>query len=138
MPPLAPIYRHVGNRLRVLRNARELTQAELAEEIGRGTEYLGKVERGEKRIQLEDLTKVVGALDVSLSEFFHGVAVSGPLAREARERRSKYEAVARTQPVSDDVVTLMQIATTLDQADVEALIAVAQRMVAAGFVRRGR
>jgi transcriptional regulator with XRE-family HTH domain len=138
MPPLAPIYRDVGSRLRVLRNARELTQAELAEEIGRGTEYLGKVERGEKRIQLEDLTKVVGALDVSLSEFFHGVAASGPLVREARERRGKYETAGRTQAVSDDVATLTQIATTLDQADVAVLIAVAQRMVAAGFARRGR
>ena len=138
MRPLAPIYRHIGSRLRVLRNTRELTQSELAEAIGRGTEYVGKVERGEKRIQLEDLGRLWLPSTSRSASSFRASPLAMIRARGARERASKWSRVGRTSRalLPDEVTTLTQLVAALDQADVAALIAVAQRMFGAGLHRR--
>jgi transcriptional regulator with XRE-family HTH domain len=135
MAALAPIYRHIGNRLKAIREAREMTQARLAEAIDRGPEYISAVERGRKRIQLEDLGKAMAALDVSFSEFFQGVPVRDtPRARGAREKPARYVR-PRAAPSSDELGRLTQLAAALDDADIAALIAIAQRFMAAGLGR---
>jgi len=130
----AAIYRQLGARVRELRVIRKLTQAELAEKISRSTEYIGKVERGEKRIQIEDLAKASEALDVSLSDMFRGVQLHVLRAgRHARERRARYEP-ERTPPTEELIAILVQLARSLDEDDVTALAALARRLLAARLV----
>ena len=120
----APLYRRLGMRLVDLRRARKLTQADVAEQISRSTEYIGRIERGEKRIQIEDLGKLADTLGISLAELFHGVHTSNKLF--AGERRGRYD--TRT-PDEDRVVELIQLVRTIENEDIDVLIAMARRLM---------
>ena len=125
MPPLAPIYRHLGVRLRAVREGRGWTQARLAEAIGRGSEYLSKIERGRVRIQLEDLGKIAAALEVAVADLVAGVALQSR-ATAVRERGHR----PRPRAVNEAVERLAQLASALEPADVEALITMVHRLTA--------
>lgn len=60
--------RHMGERLRLFRKARKLTQVELAELVGINPNYLGRVERGESTISFINLLRLADALEASLNE----------------------------------------------------------------------
>ena len=59
-----------GHRLRALRQQRGFTQEEMAERAELHATYIGQVERGEKNLTLLSMEKLLGALDISFSEFF--------------------------------------------------------------------
>ena len=62
----------IGERVRELREARGITSqeklGELASDLHRT--FIGRVERGETNISIENLEAITKALDVSLAEFF--------------------------------------------------------------------
>ena len=60
----------VGSRLRRLRNERGLTQAELARQIGIQQSDLSRMEKGEYRVSLDNLFKILGVFDLDLADFF--------------------------------------------------------------------
>jgi transcriptional regulator with XRE-family HTH domain len=61
---------HVGNRIKELRQARAMSQEQVAHIADITPAYLGQVERGTKNITVYTLEKVCTALNISLSEFF--------------------------------------------------------------------
>ena len=61
----------LGNRLRQLRNARALSQEQVAHIADITPAYLGQVERGMKNITVYTLEKICRALNISLAEFFN-------------------------------------------------------------------
>lgn len=136
MPAIEPIYHHIGSRVRELREIRKLRQSDLSEGIGRGTEYIGKIERGQTRIQLEDLRRLAVMLKVTLAELFQGIRE--PLARpkSARERSLRYETTARAAPSTESLTELVHVAGSLEQDDVEALTHMAQRLMARSLYRK--
>jgi transcriptional regulator with XRE-family HTH domain len=60
----------IGSRLRRLRKERGLTQAELARQIGIQQSDLSRMEKGEYRVSLDNLFKILGVFDLDLAEFF--------------------------------------------------------------------
>lgn len=64
------INQFVGSRIRSLRMAQGLTQAELGELVELPQPYVGGIERGERNISLETLQKIINALKVSPEELF--------------------------------------------------------------------
>jgi transcriptional regulator with XRE-family HTH domain len=60
----------VGARLRTLRKQRHLTQTELARQIGIQQSDLSRMEKGEYRVSLDNLFKILAVFDVSLNDFF--------------------------------------------------------------------
>lgn len=66
------IKRLIGERVRELRLARGITSqeklGELASDLHRT--FIGRVERGETNISIENLQAITRALEVSLAEFF--------------------------------------------------------------------
>lgn len=64
------IAKAIGSTLRDLRKSQGLSQEKLAEKAGLHRTYIGALERGEKSPTVETLSKIVAALDVSLSDFF--------------------------------------------------------------------
>jgi transcriptional regulator with XRE-family HTH domain len=77
----------IGCRLRELRKERGLTQAELARQIGIQQSDLSRMEKGEYRVSLDNLFKILGVFDLDLADFFgeqqHTTAQERhPLSRE--------------------------------------------------------
>jgi transcriptional regulator with XRE-family HTH domain len=60
----------IGSRLKRLRKERGLTQAELARQIGIQQSDLSRMEKGEYRVSLDNLFKILGAFDLDLADFF--------------------------------------------------------------------
>ncbi len=60
----------IGTRLRELRRERGLTQAELARQIGIQQSDLSRMEKGEYRVSLDNLFKILGVFDLDLADFF--------------------------------------------------------------------
>jgi transcriptional regulator with XRE-family HTH domain len=60
----------IGKRIRRLREERDISQEALAELADLHRNYVGSVERGERDIGIKALARLVGALDLSLAEFF--------------------------------------------------------------------
>jgi len=61
----------IGGRLRRLRKQRNLTQAELARQIGIQQSDLSRMEKGEYRVSLDNLFKILAVFDLQVSEFFN-------------------------------------------------------------------
>lgn len=59
-----------GRRIRAARKAAKLTQERAAEKAGIAPNFLGYIERGEKRPSLEVVFALAKALDVSAETFF--------------------------------------------------------------------
>jgi transcriptional regulator with XRE-family HTH domain len=77
----------VGSRLRRLRKERGLTQAGLARQIGIQQSDLSRMEKGEYRVSLDNLFKILAVFDLDLADFFGERAeatqsVQQPLSRE--------------------------------------------------------
>jgi len=60
----------VGSRLRKLRKERGLTQADLARQIGIQQSDLSRMEKGEYRVSLDKLFKILAVFDLDLADFF--------------------------------------------------------------------
>lgn len=67
------VQKKLGKRIAELRRKQGLSQEGFAHECGFHRSYMGAVERGEKNITIQLLTKIAKALKISLSELFKGV-----------------------------------------------------------------
>lgn len=65
------IKKSFGERVRLLRNARGISQEQLALVCGLDRTYIGGVERGERNVSLINIYKIAVALDVSVKELFN-------------------------------------------------------------------
>jgi y4mF family transcriptional regulator len=61
-------YRIVGNTVRAQRKRAGLSQEQLAEKADVTRNYIGEIERGEKRVTLDTLAKVAKALKIRVAE----------------------------------------------------------------------
>ncbi len=59
-----------GHRIRELREAKGLSQEELAFKVGVHRTYLGGIERGERNPSLKNIDLIANALEISLAELF--------------------------------------------------------------------
>lgn len=66
--------RKVGEEIRRLRRAADFSQEGFADQCGVHRTYMGAIERGEKTMTLETAKKVIGALGLTLGQFFQHIA----------------------------------------------------------------
>lgn len=59
-----------GNRVRLLRSERGLTQEQLAERAGISVDFLSLIERGRNSPSFENLDQLADALDISVAQLF--------------------------------------------------------------------
>ena len=64
----------VGGKIRQLRKEHKLTQNELAARIGVQQSDLSRMEKGEYRVSLDTLFKILAEFNVGIGEFFDEVA----------------------------------------------------------------
>lgn len=59
-----------GEKVRLLRKERNLSQEELSFRANLHRTYIGMIERAEKNITLINIEKIANALEVSIKDFF--------------------------------------------------------------------
>jgi transcriptional regulator with XRE-family HTH domain len=64
----------VGRKIRQLRKAHKLTQTELSSRIGIQQSDLSRMEKGEYRVSLDNLFKILAEFRMSVGEFFEEIA----------------------------------------------------------------
>jgi transcriptional regulator with XRE-family HTH domain len=62
------IYQAVGENIHIIRRRAHLSQEQLAEKADLTTNYIGEVERAEKKITLETLEKIAKVLGVRIGD----------------------------------------------------------------------
>lgn len=60
----------VGSRIRVIREARGVSQEQMAMDAGLDRAYCGRIERGEVNVAALNLLKIADALETEVGEFF--------------------------------------------------------------------
>jgi transcriptional regulator with XRE-family HTH domain len=73
MPSDNDIALRFGQRIRELRNARNLSQEALAAECGLDRTYISGIERGKRNVSLRNIEVIARALRVSISELANGL-----------------------------------------------------------------
>lgn len=73
----------VGQRIRRFRQERSLTQTELARQIGIQQSDLSRIEKGEYRVSLDVLFRLLQVFELSLGAFFGDLAAQGLTEHEA-------------------------------------------------------
>ncbi|MCP4658938.1 MAG: helix-turn-helix transcriptional regulator [bacterium] len=74
----------VGPKIRQLRKERKLTQTELASRIDIQQSDLSRMEKGEYRVSLDTLFKILAEFNVSIGEFFEDVAEESMTPRDVQ------------------------------------------------------
>jgi transcriptional regulator with XRE-family HTH domain len=72
----------VGRKIRQLRKEHKLTQVELSSRLGIQQSDLSRMEQGEYRVSLDILFKILAEFQMSIGEFFDGVAQESVTSRD--------------------------------------------------------
>lgn len=68
-----PLLLSFGKKVRILREAKGLSQEGFSFLVGVHRTYIGMIERGEKNITLTNIYKIAKALDVTISELLKDI-----------------------------------------------------------------
>lgn len=63
----------LGRKVRAVREARGMTQEDLAHRSGLSSVQISRIERGRREIRITTLLQLLRALDVSPEELLHGL-----------------------------------------------------------------
>jgi transcriptional regulator with XRE-family HTH domain len=74
----------VGRKIRELRKEHKLTQVELASRLGIQQSDLSRMEKGEYRVSLDALFRILAEFKMSIGEFFEGVVQESVTPRDVR------------------------------------------------------
>ena len=74
----------VGRKIRELRKERKLTQVELSARLGIQQSDLSRMEKGEYRVSLDTLFRILAEFKMSIGEFFEGVAQESITPRDVK------------------------------------------------------
>jgi transcriptional regulator with XRE-family HTH domain len=95
----------VGRKIRRLRKERRLTQTELSSRIGIQQSDLSRMEKGEYRVSLDTLFKILAEFDVSIGEFFDDMAKESFSPREVQMVRHFKSLAPDAQREVEDFIT---------------------------------
>jgi transcriptional regulator with XRE-family HTH domain len=108
-PPKIRQVQLVGRKIRRLRKERHLTQTELSSRIGIQQSDLSRMEKGEYRVSLDTLFKILAEFDLSIGEFFDDTAKEPFTAREAQLVRQLQTLPADARREVEDLISRKQV-----------------------------
>ena len=64
------LFRRIGHNIKIARAIKNITQSQLAENIGVHEKYIGIIETGKQNITLKTLNKIANSLDMDITNMF--------------------------------------------------------------------
>ena len=98
----------LGRRLRYFRELRNFSQERLAKEIGVVFQQVQKYEAGINRISCARLLKILSVMDISVVDFFAGIAVEDDVLVTDEEKQLLSCYRSKDENVRSAVLTLLQ------------------------------
>lgn len=98
----------LGRRLRYFRELRNFSQERLAKEIGVVFQQVQKYEAGINRISCARLLKILSVMDISVVDFFAGIAVVDNILVTDEEKQLLSCYCSQGQKCRSAVLTLLQ------------------------------
>jgi len=83
----------LGEKMKSLRNLREMTQEQVAEKLGMSRQRYARIENGVNNITLDILTRVAEILDVTVSDITSVLDVEPQIAHRGDGERKSVEQV---------------------------------------------
>lgn len=71
--PIEPVYKALGTAIARMREARGMSQLELAQKLGKGSSTIAEIETGKTRILVSDVEKIAEALGTEPRMLMTGV-----------------------------------------------------------------
>ena len=71
--PAAGIFLQIGQKIRILREGKSLTRAQLARACGLSPTHLQRIEEGDHNMTFKTFVQIVGSLGVTLEEALTGI-----------------------------------------------------------------
>jgi transcriptional regulator with XRE-family HTH domain len=118
----------VGQRIRALRCARELSQADLGNLVGVTFQQIQKYENGANRVSASRLLAMAQALGVPVSHFFEGLEMDSPDRPPAEEGAEGRTPALASLLADKQFLSLAQDFTKLSARQKEAVMALVQSM----------
>lgn len=103
---------HIGVRVKAARQARGLTQEQLADMVGKSVETVSNIERGAMLTGIDTLQRIARSLDVSISYFFEGADDARQVGRGRLEDEQRLMTLGQ-QLAPDDLRLALSLLETL-------------------------
>lgn len=97
---------YLGNRIRAIRNAKGLTQQNLADLSGLDYRYIGAIERGERNFSIDTLEKVLVALKISIRELAYSDIEQSE--RESVREEAIDHFIASTEGLTEEQIEILR------------------------------
>lgn len=94
----------VGRKIRELRKEHKLTQTELSSRIGIQQSDLSRMEKGEYRVSLDNLFKILAEFGMSIGEFFDEISQETISPRDLQLLRSFKDLDAESRREVEDFI----------------------------------
>lgn len=99
---IAEARRELGDRIRLLRKAQDLSQYRFSAMIGMDRSYLIGIEKGRRNVSVDNLVRIAAGLDVSLSSLFEGITIDYQGACEQSDADQTPPGPAEDDSAEDD------------------------------------
>lgn len=106
----------VGRKIRQLRKQRKITQTELSSRVGIHQSDLSRMEKGEYRVSLDTLFRILAEFELSMAEFFDEVNREAVTPRDARILRRIKALDDESQREVEDFIAFKKAQRTRPQA----------------------
>jgi len=128
----------IADRLRALREAKQLSQGDIEKRTGLLRCYISRVENGHTVPAIETLEKMARALEVPLYQLFYD-GEEPPKLPERPKRKSSYDiAWGSTGKGARYLSKLRRLLAKTEEGDRKLLLYMAQKMASAGATRQRR
>jgi transcriptional regulator with XRE-family HTH domain len=109
----------VGRKIRRLRKERRLTQTQLSSRIGVQQSDLSRMEKGEYRVSLDTLFRILAEFDLSIGEFFDEMAKESFSPREVQMVREFKSLPPQAQREVEDFIAFKRTAAPNEQGETQ-------------------
>jgi transcriptional regulator with XRE-family HTH domain len=118
----------IGDRLRAIREAKELSQGDVEERSGLKRSYISRVEHGHTVPSIETLEKLARALEVPLYQLFYDGKKPPKLLYPPRRETAEEIAFGRSRKEALLLNKLSRLLARMRESDRQLLLYIAQKM----------